>query len=194
MKRYIKCSISEELTSEGLKQKLQYLRKDLKLLARCQTLEDALSTDWHTFRYGNFLSRKVDKGVDFDTALDEEIESIMELIQRTKRDYNERIVYEKNAEDDMNLLLRGLKERNYNIIEIREDFIVIQPDLESTHSDCIKFVDDVVDILNGRYHGTGRGGSWTQWDIVSSNNVRFKAGWSTSFDPAEEDTWIVKLT
>lgn len=86
----------------------------------------------------------------------------------------------------------------YDIIQVDDRFILIEPWEHAKHGDCIQFVDEVVRLLNCEFsRPTSRGGSWTKWTLTTDTGVRLKAGWSNDFDARKfnvpEDKWIVEL-
>ncbi len=67
--------------------------------------------------------------------------------------------------------------KRYPLITSDNNTWVFEAPEGATHDDCIEFVDRVVEAVNGRYYGTGRGGSWTAWNIAAPGKIRLKAGW-----------------
>lgn len=178
MKRYIRASISYERSSQGLRDKLSGLKKDFKNLSRCDSLEDVKSTEWNYWRVDNFIQMAVDGGKSEEEAIDDMLDSIYQDIQSTKADIDNRSAYEQEADRLMTHLehLDGA----YELISNDGNIMIFNAPEGANHRDCIEFVDDVVSAIQGKYSGTGRGGSWTVWDLRSSSGIYFKAGWYNS--------------
>ena len=184
MKRVITAS---RHTSDDILDTLVNLKADLKSIAQCSTMEDVEAVEWKQWRLSNFIRREVeDNGVCVDDAIQNNIEWLCEQIKKTKQDYNNTLEYEQNALTLMKQIEEKLRQVEYRILSADSYKIVVQPPEDANHNDCITFVDNVVVAIDGRFNGTARGGSWTKWDLLSYNNVSFKAGW-------ENGTWVVLL-
>ena len=73
-------------------------------------------------------------------------------------------------------MISDINETNNNI------YISIDSPYIESREDLISFVDDVKATVGGRFSGTGRGGSWTAWDLISENNISLKVGLVSSMD------------
>lgn len=186
MKKYIKASISS--SSQELKSKLKGLKSDFLQLARCETLEDVQTALWSYWNVGNFIQRKIDKGQAVEEAIDDMLDSIYQDIQTVKSEIEYKVAYEERASKLMTELehLDSL----YDLVGNNGEIMIFNAPEGATHQDCIEFVDDVVSAIKGRYTTTGRGGSWTAWDLQSASGVRFKAGW---YEGTGSNKWFIEV-
>lgn len=184
MKRVITAS---RHTSDDIFDTIVNLQADLKSLAQCSTIEDVDAVEWKAWRLSNFIHNEIERnGVSVNDAIQDNIEWLCDQIKKTKQDYRNTLDYEQNAVKLMKEIEAKLRQVQYHILSADDTKIVVQPPENANHRDCITFVDNVVVAIDGKFHGTARGGSWTQWDLLSSGGVRFKAGW-------EDDNWVVIL-
>ena len=187
MKRYIKASTAiVGGSSEELKTQLLGIQKDFKSLARCETLEDVNNAQWSYWRIDNLINHAVSKqGKSVEEAIDDMLDSLHEDIQKLKLDIQEKIEYEQKSNELM-IYLEHL-DGEYDLVSNDGQVMLFNAPEGATHRDCIAFVDDVVSAIEGRYYGTGRGGSWTAWDILSKDGIYLKAGWRGN------DQWFIEL-
>lgn len=171
------------------KKHLQDLRSDIKLLFNCETVEEVFEheSEFKEFSCANIIKRKLDKGMSPDDALEFMSDYLMRTWSQWKSDM---VVFKDNADKAMvtfNTVKNALSQ--YELISADEEKCVLKyrPLEGATHKDCIQFVDDVVAAVDGKYNGTGRGGSWTRWDIITSDGVKLKAGWDG------KDIWSVSF-
>lgn len=190
MKRYIKSdSEIKQLRHVGyspqnLEKKIKALKQDFRNLATCETAEDVKSIQWNYWNIG----KMVDDADDIDEFIDSWLDTFRDMIKQCKEDYAMSADYTVSAESWINMLYNQLNEE-YELIDFDTTKIVIQAPEGATHDDCINFVDHIVDLIDGKYIETGRGGSWTAWNIKSNNGVRFKAGWYNGSGSGE---WFVQ--
>ena len=170
------------------KKHFQDLRADIKLLFNCETVEEVFEheSEFKEFNCANIIKRKLDKGMSPEDALDFMSDYLMRTWNQWKTDM---AVFKSNADKAMaafNAVKNALSQ--YELISADEERCVLKyrPIEGATHKDCIEFVDAVVAAVNGKYDFTGRGGSWTRWDIRTANGVMLKAGWDD-----HGDTWSV---
>lgn len=170
------------------KKHFQDLRADIKLLFNCETVEEVFEheSEFKEFNCANIIKRKLDKGMSPEDALDFMSDYLMRTWNQWKTDM---AVFKSNADKAMaafNAVKNALSK--YELISADEERCVLKyrPIEGATHKDCIEFVDAVVAAVNGKYDFTGRGGSWTRWDIRTADGVMLKAGWDD-----HGDTWSV---
>lgn len=183
------------LSSKELKAKMIDLRADIRLLSRCDSYDDVLANadNFQEMNVPHLIDNKMKKGLDFDDAYDEVLDSLTQLMNIGKREHGETTAKEQKMDQLSTTLYEGLSRRYPNIIQVDPYKFYLEPDTDVTHQDCIAFVDNVADIIGGRYYGTGRGGSWTTWNLRSENDVAVNAGWSDHKSWAPEDSWIVEI-
>lgn len=170
------------------KKHFQDLRADIKLLFNCETVEEVFEheSEFKEFNCANIIKRKLDKGMSPEDALDFMSDYLMRTWNQWKTDM---AVFKSNADKAMaafNAVKNALSQ--YELISADEDSCVLKyrPIEGATHKDCVEFVDAVVAAVDGKYDFTGRGGSWTRWDIRTADGVMLKAGWDD-----HGDTWSV---
>ena len=198
--QYIKESLNEDIDNAiwslghsnmsfaDAKKHFQDLRADIKLLFNCETVEEVFEheSEFKEFNCANIIKRKLDKGMSPDDALEFMSDYLMRTWNQWKTDM---AVFKSNADKAMaafNAVKNALSQ--YELISADEERCVLKyrPIEGATHKDCIEFVDAVVAAVNGKYDFTGRGGSWTRWDIRTADGIMLKAGWDD-----HGDTWSV---
>ena len=170
------------------KKHFQDLRADIKLLFNCETVEEVFEheSEFKEFNCANIIKRKLDKGMSPEDALDFMSDYLMRTWNQWKTDM---AVFKSNADKAMaafNAVKNALSQ--YELISADEERCVLKyrPIEGATHKDCVEFVDAVVAAVDGKYDFTGRGGSWTRWDIRTADGIMLKAGWDD-----HGDTWSV---
>lgn len=186
MKRVI---VAASLTSSQKERDLLLaLQHDLKSLAKCETLDDVNQVGWESYNFARYINMAVEeKGTPVEDAIQDNIEYLSDKIKEKKIELRDAIHYERKSEELMNSIESQLKQEGYSVSRDDENDIVVIPPEGATHKDCIEFVDKIVAMIGGKYSLTGRGGSWTAWNLRSHNNVRLKAGWT------RDDNWMVEL-
>lgn len=198
--QYIKESLNEDIDDAiwslghsnmsfaDAKKHFQDLRADIKLLFNCETVEEVFEheSEFKEFNCANIIKRKLDKGMSPEDALDFMSDYLMRTWNQWKTDM---AVFKSNADKAMaafNAVKNALSK--YELISADEERCVLKyrPIEGATHKDCVEFVDAVVAAVDGKYDFTGRGGSWTRWDIRTADGIMLKAGWDD-----HGDTWSV---
>lgn len=205
MKRYIKSeSEIKQLRHVGyspqnLEKKIKLLKQDFRNLAKCETAEDLKNTKWNYWRIDRFLDRELlkhdgdhyieeDHAEDIDDFIDSWLDSLRDMIQQCKEDYAMSADYTVSAENWINMLYNQLNDE-YELVDFDTTKIIVKAPEGATHRDCINFVDHIVDLIDGKYIETGRGGSWTAWHLKSNDGVRFRAGW---YNGTGSGQWFVE--
>ena len=184
MKKYIKSSTDHAGLYNAIKLDR---RKVASLDPDTTTYEDLKQIDWNSSRLISvMIEHDEDAGMSVDDCIEDLIDTFQERIADCKNEMDKERDYNVRAEQLRDSLSAFLDDA-YNVIDETESSWIIEPPAGATHQDCIAFVDDVKDEIDGRYHGTGRGGSWTVWDLLSADNVRVKAGWT------RDDMWYVEI-
>lgn len=178
------------ITVSDARERIAALRGDIKLFMTCDTVEDvkAHAKEFQIYDCVNLVERKMAKGMTESEAIDSTETYLMKCLSQWKSDIVKFKDDAANAMRSFNIVKDALSQ--YELISADEDNCVLkyQPVEGATHKDCIQFVDAVVAAVDGRYDGTGRGGSWTRWDIITSDGVKLKAGWE-----GKEDIWSVSF-
>ena len=194
--QYIKESLNEDIDNAiwslghsnmsfaDAKKHFQDLRADIKLLFNCETVEEVFEheSEFKEFNCANIIKRKLDKGMSPDDALEFMSDYLMRTWNQWKADM---VVFKSNADKAM-IAFNAVKKKlsQYELISADEDSCVLKyrPIEGATHKDCVEFVDAVVAAVDGKYDFTGRGGSWTRWDIRTADGIMLKAGWDDHGD------------
>ena len=199
--QYIKESLNEDsdedivwpigpntLTFSGASRRLAALRGDIKLLMNCDTAEDvkAHAEEFQMYNCANIVERKMERGMSEADAIDSTETYLMNCLSQWKSDMVKFRDEAAVAMQTFNTVKNALSQ--YELISADEEKCVLKykPVEGAAHKDCIEFVDAVVAAVNGKYNFTGRGGSWTRWDIRTADGVMLKAGWDD-----DGDTWSV---
>lgn len=184
MKKYIKATTDYA----GLYQALRADRRKVASLdPDTTTYEDLAAIEWDSSRTTSWIiDSDREKGMSVEDCIEDLIDTFQERLAFCKNEMDKERDYNARAEQLRDILSTFLDEE-YNVIDETESSWIIEPPAGATHQDCIAFVDSIKDTIDGRYHGTGRGGSWTVWDLLSADNVRVKAGWT------RDDMWYVEI-
>lgn len=184
MKKYIKSSTNYAGLYHAIKLDR---RKVASLDPDTTTYEDLNAIEWRSGRLSaNIVKLYEEKGLSVEECIEDLIDTFQQRLASCKNEMDKERDYKARAEQIRDILSAFLDEE-YNVIDETERSWIIEPPANASHQDCIAFVDDVKDAIDGRYYGTGRGGSWSMWDLLSSDNVRVKAGWT------RDDMWEVVI-
>lgn len=178
-------SISKSLQTKNY---IEACKVDLKNVLNCNSLEDLNNIDWKSGSlYVGVIKRLVDEGFSFEEIIDNIEYRLLNVLQNAKSRYAEEVAYEKEIPNVLSKLHSTL-DTEYRLLSETDKSLEYEPVFGATHQDCINFVDKVVESVDGKYSGTGRGGSWTMWSILTDKNIRLQAGWS------HNDNWTVIIT
>lgn len=173
-----------ESKSSHTKDYIRACKVDLQTLMSCETIDDVNNAQWETADYNRIINKHIDKGYSIEDAIEKEVDNLMDLIKTLKSNYTHEVEYEEEIPAVVSKLHDAL-DNKYSLLSETGDKITYEPVENASHKDCIKFVDDVVSAVDGKYSGTGRGGSWTMWDILTDTGIRLKAGWN------QDDNWEI---
>lgn len=184
MKRYIKANTD-------FKGWLSAAKKDLRRAASLDpdttTYEDLKNIEWGSGRFPSVWINKSEKqGESVEDCIDRLLDEFYNIIADLKEEIKAKDVYDTQVYA-LKPNLSAYLEDNYDVIDQTEDSWIIEPPENATQKDCIAFVDDIKDFINGQYWGTSRGGSWTSWDLLSDGKVYLKAGWT------RDNKWYVEV-
>ena len=184
MKKYIKSSTDYAGWYRALKADR---RKVASLDPDTTTYEDLHQIDWESGRTSSqIVDSNEKKGMNVEDCIEDLIDTFQENLAYCKNEMDKERDYNASAEQ-LHGSLSAFLDDAYNVIDETEFSWIIEPPVDATHQDCIAFVDDVKDAIDGRYYGTGRGGSWTAWGLLSADNVRVTAGWT------RDNMWYVEI-
>lgn len=183
-------------SSKEMSTKLANLRKDIRVLSRCDTYDDVVANadNFSEMNVPRIIKKYLEKGMDFDEAYDKTLDSLTQLMSIGRKEHDDSKAKESKMDKVSALLSQNLADAYPNIVQVDPYKFYLVPKESATQSDCVAFVDYVKDTIRGKYYGTGRGGSWTTWNLRSSDDVAVNVGWSSSDKSwAPEDAWIVEI-
>lgn len=103
--------------------------------------------------------------------------AIIEEMERTRNSHKDDVSRTNKGKELFKLLMRELPKAGYKIINSNEGTIIVEND-----GDVVAFVDKVVELVGGAYSGTGRGYSWTVWNIATPDSHEIRAGYDRNSD------------
>jgi len=196
MVKYIKATstLYAERDLERLNKLILALNRDRRKLAALDpdvaTVDDILNIKWESY---TFWSDIAEKQMNSQNSIEDVIDYLIDNIHDTIKD----LKAEREKDQDytikasvLKLQLNDFLDANYNVIDEPTQYSwIIEP--ISDNENVVEFVDSIVDAIDGKYYGTGRGGSWTAWDLLSDTGVHVKAGKAHNYH--EPDCWYVEI-
>lgn len=191
----------DEMESESLNEsnnavydmyKNQYknLLQDIKYVLNSDNIEDIRAYDKES--QGEYIlsklfdSRMNKQNMSFEDAK----EDVIDFLYRTRADAKSELELRNKRSLESKSIMNKVKSelsKDYKLVSESEDTLYFKAPGNSTHDDCIAFVDKVVAVSGGKYTSTGRGGSWTLWDILTPGGSYIKAG----YDYSNKDNYAV---
>lgn len=168
MKVYIKSQSYRRRELPNYQAWFKAIKRDIRNVAACQDEEDLanlkLTSGNSDYEKRIWNERFEKKGVtDFDEKIDLIIDWLYDsanYIKETADKYSSEIEVADVLQDKIIDFLS----KDYNCTVTPEG---IEVTCEAMNRDAlINMIDSLITNLNGRYHGTGRGGSWTAWNIL----------------------------
>lgn len=164
---------------ETCKSNIIDIKHDIKTLFGCNTIADITNASWESVRK-KYIDNKIAKlesaGKDFE-AIQNEILEIFYYHRSILKDKTDKLeIANKLAAEEMAKLEKDLSAQ---YTEISNDGTELKFEIPegASHNDAIAFADAAEKSLNGRYYVTGRGGSWSAWNLLSANKLEYQAGW-----------------
>lgn len=191
----------DEMESESLNEsnnavydmyKNQYknLLQDIKYVLNSDNIEDIRAYDKES--QGEYIlsklfdSRMNKQNMSFEDAK----EDVIDFLYRTRADAKSELELRNKRSLESKSIMNKVKSelsKDYKLVSESENTLYFKAPDNSTHDDCIAFVDKVVAVSGGKYTSTGRGGSWTLWDILTPEGSYIKAG----YDYSNKDNYAV---
>lgn len=197
MKKYVRSASYRRQHTASLPDAISALHSDIRAVARCENQAelDACEIKSYNPKYikkvWEDLAEK--QGI---TDFDEKIDMILEWLQNTmqfyKTDMNKYFEEVKAADAVIQKIMHYLDTvPNYCYSFTSTDSIFeIEPltpeDADLSRSSLQQFIDNLLEALGGRYYGTGRGGSWTSWNVLI-DGIEFQIGPSN-----DGSCWIIR--
>lgn len=177
MKRYIKSS--SEI--ERLEQLQKAIRQDLRTLGKVNSIDELLQIGFQGINEKTvvdvFKRNHPDQVDDFDAFYEYAFEWLLQ-----QRDWAiDQLAYKSDIGKKAHDVATLIKTTFGSVITSTIDddnaiYMSVNDPYVESRQDLIQFVDDVKDCIDGEYSGTGRGGSWTAWDLRSDTGVLVKVG------------------
>lgn len=182
MKKYIKASEDIKLKeSEKLRQHIKLIKKDIAAMAAADSIEDLENYPWGSFRSQDKYIRNSLKNYDsFDDCIDAWLDTYYELLQNQKEQLAKALKREAAIPTVQEQIFGMVDTTDYELVGYSEDemWFDFQIPAGATAEDTYRFVDAVAHATNAKYSGTGRGGSWTTWNLLTPDGVRIDAGYN----------------
>lgn len=172
------------------KNQYKNLLQDIKYVLNSDNIEDIRAYDKES--QGEYIlsklfdSRMNKQNMSFEDAK----EDVIDFLYRTRADAKSELELRNKRSLESKSIMNKVKSelsKDYKLVSESEDTLYFKAPDNSTHDDCIAFVDKVVAVSGGKYTFTGRGGSWTLWDILTPEGSYIKAG----YDYSNKDNYAV---
>lgn len=190
MKKYIRSESFRRRELPNYQRWYKAVRQDIRRVGACQNEEDLanleLASSNGDFQKDVWNERFENMGVtDFDEKIDLIIDWLCDTADYIKETSNRYSTGIETADRVLKDMEEYLTSRNFSH-EVTSDGIKVYPE-NGTRDDLIQFIDDLIASLGGKYHGTGRGGSWSAWNVLI-DGIEFQIG-----PPSREsDCWLIR--
>ena len=181
---------SNNAAYDAYKKQYKGLLQDIKYVLNSDNIEDIRAYDKES--QGEYIlsklfdSRMNKQNMSFEDAK----EDVIDFLYRTRADAKSELELRNKRSLESKSIMNKVKSelsKDYKLVSESENTLYFKAPDNSTHDDCIAFVDKVVAVSGGEYKFTGRGGSWTQWDILTPEGSYIKAG----YDYSNKDNYAV---
>lgn len=185
MKRYVKASYRRSQDWQGM---VDAIKHDIRVIARCNDEADLAAADIHSSNPNAIKhiwnEHAENKGMDFDEKIDYILDYLYQSLQYFKEELDRKQQETNKADNILFEIENYLRDNQFNF-ETDVDHIYVYP-LYRSRDELIRFIDGLIAELGGRYFGTGRGGSWTSWNILI-DGIEFQIG------PDDyKDCWLIR--
>lgn len=195
MKRYIRSESYRRQHTASLPDAISALRSDIKTIARCENQAELDTCEIKS--YNSKYIKKVwedlaeKQGItDFDEKIDMILEWLQNSMQYYKADMDKYSEEVKTADAVINKIMNYMKtvtDYCYSFNSVDSIFEIEPMDgSDLSRSSLQQFIDNLLEALGGRYYGTGRGGSWTSWNVLI-DGIEFQIGPSD-----DRSCWIIR--
>lgn len=181
---------SNDVVYDMYKKQYKNLLQDIKYVLNSDNIEDIRAYDKES--QGEYIlsklfdSRMNKQNMSFEDAK----EDVIDFLYRTRANARSELELRNKRSLDSKSIMNKVKSelsKDYKLVSESENTLYFKAPDNSTHDDCIAFVDKVVAASGGKYTYTGRGGSWTLWDILTPEGSYIKAG----YDYSNKDNYAV---
>ena len=153
-----------------MRSKLCAAENDIQYLETCDTLEDVMNHEYELFDTG-MLIRKLQRTPDgqHQSVIDEAVSSYSHFLDNEMERYSDSARKVRLFEEYVKTL------RPYLDIKLVNDHAEI-PAGGANPEDLVDLVDLINSVIDSSYFGTGRGGSWTAFNIRTRQGVELQVG------------------
>lgn len=193
MKVYIKSQSYRRRELPNYQAWLKAIKRDIRNVAACQDEEDLanlkLTSGNSDYEKRIWDERFEKQGVtDFDEKIDLIIDWLYDSANYIK-ETADRYSSEIDVADTLQDKIINFLSRDYNCTVTSEG---IEVTCEVMNRDAlINMIDSLIENLNGKYHGTGRGGSWSSWNILlygdGDKGIEYQIG-----PNADKTAWLIR--
>ena len=184
MKRSVRSASYRRQHTASLPDAISALRSDIRTVARCENQSELDTCEIKS--YNPKYIKKVWENLaekhgitDFDEKIDMILEWLQNTMQYYKTDMNKYSEEIKTADTVINKIMDYMKTVSdycYQFSSTDSTFEIEPMDgADLSRSSLQKFIDNLLEALGGRYYGTGRGGSWTSWNVLI-DGIEFQIG------------------
>ena len=172
------------------KKQYKNLLQDIKYVLNSDNIEDIRAYDKEG--QGEYILSKLFDSImnKRNMSFEDAKEDVIDFLYRTRADAKSELKLRNKGSLESKSIMNKVKSelsKDYKLVSESENTLYFKAPDNSTHDDCIAFVDKVVAVSGGKYAFTGRGGSWTQWDILTPEGSHIKAG----YDYSNKDNYAV---
>lgn len=114
------------------------------------------------------------RGLETESDIDKLIVSLSRLIVKYSDNLEQDTKYDDIAEKEFEKLGKALS-MSHNV-DFDTDNLTLYVNDISERKEMIDLADEVQHITDAKYNGTGRGGSWTAWNMITSNGTHLRVG------------------
>lgn len=181
---------SNDVIYDEYKYRYKNALQDIKNVLNSDNIEDIRAYDKES--QGEYILPKLfdirmnKRNMSFEDAKEDVIDFLYRTRANAKSELELRNKRSLESKSIMNKVKSELS-KDYKLVFESENTLYFKAPDNSTHDDCIAFVDKVVAASGGEYTATGRGGSWTQWNILTPGGSSIKAG----YDYSNKDNYAV---
>lgn len=192
-----KYRLNERVTPGFAPNKIKELKAIIRQVASLDpdvTTYEELHNIAKQFGYNSVVRQYEQKGLSIEDCIDKLIDELRYWVKYGNEQQQKKAEYDNTIDNRLIPKITKYLNNNYTIIDTDHDdehmFWCVRPPVEG--ESVIDFVDGIVATVNGDYTFTGRGGSWSVWNLVTSDGIQLKAGWDTRYDKFG-DNWMVEI-
>lgn len=189
-------SLNERVTPGFAPTKVKELRTFIRRVASLDpdvTTYRELRDIAKQFGYDSVVRQYEQKGLPIENCIDKLIDELRYWVKYIEEQQQHKTEYDNAINNRLVPEITKYLNNNYTVIDTEYDdehmFWCIEP-VEG--ESVIDFVDGVVATVKGDYTLTGRGGSWSAWNLITPDGIQLKAGWDIYHDKYG-DNWMVEI-